>query len=489
MTSGHIISQNIQSLPSPINNQSSNESMPSMSANGRMILFAAPLGDYNELKYCISSQKNGVWAVPEPIPQINTDNKKLFSKGHFLSYDGSQIYFSSAKFGGVGNSDIWYSTKQGNIWSNPTNLGKPINDVGNETDPSTSADGRYLFFTRTDSKKTAGGSPCGKIYMSEKINSNTWSTPKMLPSPINIGCECNARLLPDQRTLTFASQREGGKGAYDQYMTQWLNDGSWSKPLPIPINTVNDDLYISIPAGGDYVYYSATINKDLDIVRSILPVELKPAKSLLLTASIALPQNINNAKGSTVIYKNLKSYLVYPNHKGNFFIALNQFDDVEIIYQSDYKRYWPTVKRYKLDTLTKYGESIENIILQPMINNSVYHFSKYPLDNISANSKNEIAIITRIIKENPNAKFTLEYLIPNLDNLKVDSSSMNMVDTNDKIESAKKDAESLKNKLVANQISETLISIKPIQEPYVNTSNFERSELDISKLIYLKIIK
>lgn len=480
--------QGFQSMPSPINNPSSNESMPSLSGNGRTILYAAPMGDYSEPKFCISNQKNGVWSVPEVIPTINTENKKLYTSDYFLSYDGSQIYFSSAKFGGVGGTDIWCASKQGNSWSNPVNLAKPTNSEGNDTDPSISADGRFLFFTRTEAKKTSTGKPCGKIYISQKLSKDNWDTPKLLPAPINMGCECNARLLPDQRSLSFASQRTGGKGGYDQYIAQWNSDGTWAAPKPIVnINTPSDDLYISIPAGGDYVYYTATIKSNTDVVRALLPTELKPSKSMIISATLVLPANTSNAKGSTVVYKNAKSYLVYPNHEGKYFIALNATDDVEITYQSDYKKYFPQIMRYKLDTLSKYKELFQTVTLQPILNNSVYHFSKYIVGNNVATSKNEIAVLTRLIKENVGAKFTIEYLIPTLEMGSKDSTNEGIAKVNDKINSAKNDAEALKNRLVNAQVPAENISVAPIEKIYSNTLPAEYGEGGKDKVLFLKL--
>ncbi len=478
-----------QPLPSPINNSVANEYMPSLSGNGRTLLYSAPMGDYDEQKFCIATQKNGGWSSPEIIPQVNTEAKKLYTSGHFLSYDGSQIYFSSAKFGGVGGNDIWVSNRQGNTWSAAINLGKPINSSGSDIDPSLSSDGRFLFFTRTDDKKTTKGKPCGKIYMSQKLSKENWDEPKLLPSPINIGCECNARLLPDQKGLSFASQRAGGKGGYDQYIAQWNTDGSWATPKPIAnINTVEDDLYISIPAGGDYVYYAANTKTNTDIGRSMLPNDLKPSKSMLITATVKLADNVANTKSSTVVYKNAKSYLVYPNQEGRYFIALAANDDVEIAYQADYKKYLPQLIRYKLDTLTKYKELSTEIMLKPIVNNCVYQFSKYPLQGTEASLRNEHTIVARLIRENPLLKFFIEYLEPSLEQSKKDSSAQQIIATNNQISEARNDAEMLMKKITAG-IYNANIELKAIEQIYPNTTVAEYASAEKKKVMYLKITK
>lgn len=477
----------VQILPSPINNSTANESSPSLSGNGRMILYSAPMGDYDEQKFCLSIQKNGSWSSPEIIPQVNTEAKKLYTGGHFLTYEGSQIYFSTAKFGGVGGNDIWMSTKQGNTWSAATNLGKPINSNNNDGDPSVSSDGRFLFFTRTESKKTTTGKPCGKIYLSQKLSKENWEEPKPLPSPINMGCECNARLLPDQRGISFASQRAGGKGGYDQYIAQWNADGTWSIPKPLSlINSPEDDLYISIPAGGDYVYMAAKNKTNTDIARSLLPNDLKPAKSILLTVIIKLPGNTANIKGSTAVYKNSKSYLVYPNQEGKYFISLVAKDDVEINFQADYKKYLPKIVRYNLDTLTKYKELGMEIILKPISNNCVYQFSKYPLQGTEASFKNELATIARLMRENVNYKFYLEYLEPSLEQSRIDSSSENIIAVNNQISEARKEAEMILQRIKTMANSSNL-EIRSIEKVYPQTEEAEFANNKKDKVMYLKI--
>lgn len=476
-----------QILPSPINNSTANESAPSLSGNGRVLLYSAPMGDYDEQKFCISTQKNGSWSSPEIIPQINTEAKKLYTGGHFLTYDGSQIYFSSAKFGGVGGNDIWMSMKQGSTWSVATNLGKPINSIGNDGDPSVSSDGRFLFFTRTDGNKTTKGTPCGKIFLSQKLSKENWDEPKPLPAPINMGCECNARLLPDQRGISFASQRVGGKGGYDQYVAQWNADGTWSTPKPISIiNSAEDDLYISIPAGGDYVYHTGVNKTNKDIARSLLPSELRPAKSMLLTATINLPGNTSNVKGSTAVYKNSKSYLVYPNQEGKYFIALTKNDDVEINFQADYKKYLPKIVRYKLDTLSKYKESSIETILKPISNNCVYQFSKYPFQVGETSFKNELITIARLIRENVNYKFYLEYLEPSLEHSIIDSSSENIIAVNNQISEARKEAE-IVLKRINNGANNSNIEIKSIEKIYPLTEQAEFADDKKDKVMYLKM--
>ncbi|TAH26696.1 MAG: hypothetical protein EAZ07_03310 [Cytophagales bacterium] len=484
---------NYQLLPSPINIQGSDEFFPSLSANGRVMLYQAPLGDLGESKYAISYQKNGVWSSPAIIPQINSEVKNLNSNGHFLSYDANQIFFSSAKYGGIGGMDIWMCYKNGSSWTNPVNIASPINSIANEVDPCMSADGRYLFFTRLiPGQKTKTGAPCGKIYFSKKVSKSSWAQPQLLSQPINTGCECNLRILPDQQTITFASERKGGKGGYDQYLSSWNDDGTWTNPKAIDqVCTANDDLYISIPAGGDYVYYTAEIKKSKDIVRSLLTQEQKPYKTLIINSKfINSPANAE-FKPSVVIYENSLSYLIYPNQSNNYFIALNQNDKVEVVYQADYKKYLPQIERYQLDTLTKYYELNTQINLTSIKKDAIYYFSKYPkIANYAEELKNELSVLARLMKENIDFRFQIEYFSPSIDTLisKITDQEINIL--NEKINIAKEDANILKKFFVEKYfIPETQILIQPTEKIYVKTPkcSFYQKNTE-EQVLYLKVL-
>jgi hypothetical protein len=459
-------SNNYSALPTPINNQKSSESKPSLSANSRTILFTAPMGSFGEPRKCISYQKAGSWSVPEVIPSINTEIKKMYNEGHFLSYDGNQIYFSTAKYGGVGGNDIWFVSKSGNTWSQATNMAKPINSIENEIDPCISIDGRFLFFTRTNGTLTKSGKPCGTIWMSERISKTVWGEPQKLPNPINKGCECNARLLPDQTTLTFASQRSGGKGAYDQYISRKLKNGNWSEPSTIDaVNTANDDLYISIPAGGSFVYYTGQEpnSKETNVIRSILPDAFKPLPTMLLSSTFS--DNIGNL--NVVIYQNNKSYLAYPNYANKYLVALNKNEPTEITYSGDFKQMIPQIMKWNLDTLNTYKELQLSIKLNNFKSNEpIYFFSQYPSKNYlnSVISTNEKNVITRMIRENPQLKINIDYYI-DLQNKIID-------DTTTMIQKVEEDLENLKNILSKSSTNLNDIGIKRLSKKYENNNQY-----------------
>lgn len=79
--------------------------------------------------------------VPGPVRNLGTPVNSIYKDGeHCLSPDGKQLYFTSTRPGGLGGADIWVSTRSGNTWSEPVNLGAPINSPANEGQPQFAAD-------------------------------------------------------------------------------------------------------------------------------------------------------------------------------------------------------------------------------------------------------------------------------------------------------------------------------------------------------------
>jgi hypothetical protein len=70
----------------------------------------------------------------------------------YVAKDGSYVIFSSPDHGGVGLGDLFISFKKGDgSWTKPKNFGTPINSEGYDFAPYVTADGKYLFFTRSTS--------------------------------------------------------------------------------------------------------------------------------------------------------------------------------------------------------------------------------------------------------------------------------------------------------------------------------------------------
>ena len=159
------------------------------------------------------------------------------------------------------NYDLYYSRWDGFMWSDPQSLGDKVNRPDSwESQPSLSSDGKVLFFA-SDRRGGYGGSD---IWMSQQDANGNWGTPVNLGPNINTkGNERSPFLHTDSKTLYFASAGHAGLGGMDIFYSKMGLDGKWGKPVNIgyPINSENDEVDFFVSLDGSTAFFSSN---DLD---------------------------------------------------------------------------------------------------------------------------------------------------------------------------------------------------------------------------------
>lgn len=178
--------------------------------------------------YKAIKQENGTWSKGEPENSFNEYTKGYIVKTPFLTYDGQTLYFC-ANLPGTKGFDIFYCKKNGDLWSKPMNFSAVINTDLDEMSPSLPADNQTIYFTRKNPV-----SDCFEVYMSE-ADASGWSFPKMLPTPINVGCENYVHISPTGETLLFSTDRisDKKKKKYNIFYSVLINKNMWSPPFPV----------------------------------------------------------------------------------------------------------------------------------------------------------------------------------------------------------------------------------------------------------------
>ena len=149
-----------------------------------------------------------------------------------------------------------------------------------------SNDGKTLLLYFSEEENTY----LNDIYVSHLTENNDWTTPVSLGPVINTYeyDEITPRLAADGETLYFSSDRPGGYGDHDIYVSRRLDDSwtKWSQPVNMgsPINTAKWDAYFAVDGTGDYGYFSSTQNAvgGTDLVRIKLDEKLKPKLAALI---------------------------------------------------------------------------------------------------------------------------------------------------------------------------------------------------------------
>ncbi|RLD62056.1 MAG: hypothetical protein DRI95_13520 [Bacteroidetes bacterium] len=138
----------LKRMNSRINSPGTFEGMPSITADGKTLFFASVReGGYGGLDiYKSEREANGSWGKAQNLgPVINTEGDE---KTPFIHSDSQTLYFSTNGIFGLGGYDIFYSQYKGQgQWSEPKNMGFPINTGNDEVGLIVSANGKKIFFS------------------------------------------------------------------------------------------------------------------------------------------------------------------------------------------------------------------------------------------------------------------------------------------------------------------------------------------------------
>ncbi|HRK54979.1 MAG TPA: OmpA family protein [Cyclobacteriaceae bacterium] len=253
---------------------------PVLTADEQELIFTRRMGpgpDDDEDLVVSKKDENGNWTTPVSISE-NINSK--FNEGTCtISADGRTLIFTSC-IGrrGYGNCDLFYSRKVGDEWSFPVNIGPEINSSAWESQPSLSADGRVLYFI-SDRRGGIGGRD---IYVSQKDAEGNWSKAEVMPQPINTPFdEISPFIHVNGRTLFYATNGKPGFGGFDIFRTE-LTDGKWEMPVNFgsPVNDHEDQFSLFITADGTRGYYShedGTRENSARLYEMTIPEELQIA--------------------------------------------------------------------------------------------------------------------------------------------------------------------------------------------------------------------
>ncbi len=167
-------------------------------------------GDLYEADCDSLGNLSNVKILPEGI------NSKHIESSACLSTDGNMIFFSSNRPGGYGGFDLYYARKlPTGDWGREINMGPLINTEGNEDAPFFHVDDMTLYFS-SDGRIGIGGFDIFKAKLSED---GSWTQPENIGYPINsLGHDLYYRLSANSQQAFFSSDREGGLGADDIYV-------------------------------------------------------------------------------------------------------------------------------------------------------------------------------------------------------------------------------------------------------------------------------
>ena len=210
----------------------------------------------------VSAKHLGDWSAPvnlESIPGTSAELNTLFNEGcPFQSPDGLNLYIASNRIGGMGGLDIWIAHRgtKDDPWGAPENPGAPVNSAVDDFCP-TPVNGHGLFFVSARS----GGCGGPDIYFT-RLQNGEWQLPQNLGCDINSAAgEASPSYFEDESGnafLYFSSSRAGGfePGGVDSDIYFSLNFGP--AQLAPGLNTASDDSRPNVRKDGREIVFDST---------------------------------------------------------------------------------------------------------------------------------------------------------------------------------------------------------------------------------------
>ena len=307
LTLASISSMNVFAQPAYENlgakvNSPYSEIRPTISADGKYLYYVVE-GNPKNTSYKTDKLAQDIWyteldesgnwsqAQQAGSPVNSNKDNAIF----WVSPDGNRILirgaFDNGKYVGRGFS---FCNKTEFGWSNPQQLkisGFKRMAVDAYIGASMANDGKTLFLYFSEEKNSF----LNDLYVS-KLNEDTetWSSPVKLGNNISMDDydEISPFLSSDMTTLYFSSNRPGGKGDYDIWMTKRLDDNwrTWSEPVNMgdSVNSMGWDAYFSVDARGEYGYLSTTTKSTggTDLVKIKLGENQKPKNVAMIYGKV-----------------------------------------------------------------------------------------------------------------------------------------------------------------------------------------------------------
>ena len=325
----------------------------------------------------------------------------------------------SAKLKADGFSDLAIARKGYGGWQNPVSF--KIEGFDNTGGASLTAylgaDNKTLVLSYTGTE-TKGSDD---LYVSF-LNPSTkkWTHPRNLGGIINTaGSEITPFIASDGLTLYFSSDKPGGLGGFDIYMTQRLDSTwkNWSPPknLGPKVNSKGDDLHFKFPASAEFGYLVSTYPADTnyggkDIYTCLIPNEFKP-KPVTLVKGIVLDLETKSPIESKI------SYIALPSGEemgtansdsktGEYTIILPSGYNFSVLAESE--KYISISEHLNTKGEKAYNEIQKDLYLAPIKVNEVIRmnslFFATGSSNIQIDSYPELERLVKLLQKHPNMK-------------------------------------------------------------------------------------
>lgn len=362
------------------------------------------LGNYFEDIYMSNKTSTG-WDKAVGIgPPINTEFNEA-TVG--ISPDGQTILIYKDD---NGDGNIYSTTLSGDVWGTPVKLNDNINSKYWEPSAYISADGSTMYFI----SNRPGGYGGRDMYMSKLVDGDWGKAVNMGPTINTPYDEDSPFIHADGVTLSFSSNGHNTMGGFDIFTSIMAPDGTWPEPVNAgyPINTTDDDVFYLVTPNSKKAYFTSFREGGLG-EKDIFTVTYldKKETALTLVQGTVLYNDTKPAKDVVItVTDNANGKLIgtyYPNSKtGKFLYILTPGKNYNITYETPGHLFYSDNIDIPKDS--KYYETYKSISLVPLVvgNKMTLKNIFFDFDKATLRTESTVEInnLLKLLKTNPSMK-------------------------------------------------------------------------------------
>lgn len=240
--------------------------------DGDELFFARRIDE--RMTLMVTRMEDGVWTEPA----VAGFSGFFADVDPFVSRDGRRLYFSSKRpvegGGKEKDADLWFVERQdGGGWGEPAHLGELATEGRDDYYTSVSEEG-VLYFSIFDADRK------GDIYRAREEDGG-FGEAERVGAPISTAAsEHDPFIAPDGSYLIFTSDRPGGRGSGDLWISFVGDDGSWGEPVNMgAVNSAGYDFCAMLSPDSHYLFFTSSVGRDNDVfwVDAKVIEELRPA--------------------------------------------------------------------------------------------------------------------------------------------------------------------------------------------------------------------
>ena len=405
----------IQNLGSTVNSGYADYS-PVLSADQQTLFFTSRRpetkggekdvdGNYMEDIYMSTKTKTG-WTKAENIgAPINTD---FHDANVGISPDGQTILIYKDD---MGDGNIYSTSLDGDKWSAPVKLNDNINTKNWEPSAFISADGNTLYFI----SNKPGGFGGRDLYVSKMTSEGDWGKAENMGANINTAYDEDAPFIhPDGVSLSFSSNGHNTMGGFDIFTSLLSEDGIWSQPINVgyPVNTTDDDAFYVVSPNNKTAYLSSFREGGLgekDNYMITFP-NRKETPLTLIKGNVTDESGKPAKKVNIIVTDNTTGQVVGTYHAnsktGDFLFILTPGKNYNITYQAENHLFYS--ENIEIPKKSNYYELKRAISMNPIVVGSKITLNNIFFDFDKATlrplSNVELKNLILLMKSNPNMK-------------------------------------------------------------------------------------